>query len=180
MFHNVSQRFGGNLLQTTQGITDDGTVVSNRIGDTITPVGLKFLFQFRQPADRPNVNWKVWILKVKGNPSLTLYVPVKSITGNLMLDPIDTEKAVVMKVLNFKYNDNYWAGTLATSKETNFFRQCWIPLPRRPYVYSADNATAGRDYQVLMYAAAYDTTGSLITDNIGTIAVDVLHYFKDA
>lgn len=177
IYHNLSSRYGGNLLGTVQGIAD-ATGASARIGDTINLRGLKFLMQFRQPADRPNVNWKVWIIKVKGNPSTPASVPVKAITGNLMLDPIDTEKCVLIRQLTFKHPDNYWQGTAGTSKETCFFRKVWLPL-RGKYVYSGDNADTGRDYQIYMFVTAYDTTGSLITDNIGTFQCSNMLYFKD-
>lgn len=178
IYHNLSTRYGGNLLGTAQGITDS-IGAFNRIGDTINLIGMKFLMQFRQPADRPNVNWKVWILKIKGNPTLPLSVPVKSVTGNLQLDPIDTEKCTVVKQLTFKNPDNYWEGTAGTSKETCFFKKLYIPFKNQKYVYSGDNADTGRDYQLCMFVTAYDTTGSLITDNIGSFLCHNQLYFKD-
>lgn len=178
IYHNISTRYGGNLLGTVQGITD-ATGAANRIGDTINLVGMKFLMQFRQPADRPNVNWKIWILKIKGNPTLPISCPVKAITGNLQLDPIDTEKCVLVKQLNYKHPDNYWEGTTGTSKETCFFKKLWLPFNGQKYVYSGDNLDTGRDYQLCMFVTAYDTTGSLITDNIGTFTCSNMLYFKD-
>ena len=103
--HNVSTRIFQNHLATSQGITD-GSALSNRIGDTVMPIGLKLYLQFRQPADRPNVSWKVWVLKIYGTTSIT-FVPVKTITSNLFLDPIDTEACSVVKVINFKAPPNF-------------------------------------------------------------------------
>lgn len=178
-YHNTSQVVRGNLFTTTQGITDS-TGTANRLGDTVTPVGLKLYFTLRQPADRPNVTWKFWILKIWGNVTPPTFVPVKNITGNLMMDPIDTEKATIVKVLTYKAPDNYWAGSLAASKEMVMFRKVYIPCARTPYVYGADNTAAGKKFQMTMYGAAYDTFGTLITDNIASMAVCQVFYFKDA
>lgn len=179
MFHNVSLKVFNNNLATTQGVTD-GSALSNRIGDTVLPVGLKLFMQFRQPVDRPNVSWKVWVLKVFGSASAPTFLPRKNITGNLFLDPIDTEACSVVKVINFKADDNYWQGSNATSKESCHFRKVWIPLPSVPYVYSGDNASQGKRYTIVTYAACYDTFGTLETDNIGTINFQSVFYFKDA
>lgn len=177
-YHNVSFRYGGNLFGTAQGITDT-TGAFNRIGDTVTPIGLKLYMQFRQPPDRPNVSWRIWVMKIIGNPSLPSSVPMKSVTGNLLLDPIDTEKCKLIRTYNFKSPDNYWAGTTGTSKDVDFFRKAWIPFRRTPYVYSGDNLDTGRDFQVCMFVACYDSTGTLVSDNIGTFQCTNVFYFKD-
>ena len=177
--HNISSLVRGNLLTTTQGIGDSlGT--ASRIGDTITPVGLKMYMTFRQPTDRPNVSFKVWILKIFGVATPPTSVPVKAITGNLLMDPIDTEKATTVKILTFKYPDNYWQGTAGTSKDMTFFRKLWIPLPKTPYTYGADNSASGKKFQLAMYITAYDSFGTLITDTIGEFACAQCFYFKDA
>lgn len=179
VFHNTSQLVRGNLLTTTQGITDSlGTAM--RIGDTITPVGVKLYMTFRQPTDRPNVSFKIWIVKIMGNATPPTFVPVKNITGNLLMDPIDTEKCTTVKTLTCKFLDNYWQGTSGTSKDMTFFRKMWIPLPRTPYVYAADNNAAGKSYQLAMYLTAYDTFGTLPTDVIAQFACAQVFYFKDA
>ena len=178
LLHNVSSRLYANLLGTNQGITD-GLSTSNRIGDTITPVGIKMYLQMRAPADRPNVTFKIWILKIFGNANPPTFVPVKAITGNNMLDPIDTEKASVVKVLTYKSEAGWYNGTVGNSKENCYFRKVWIPLKRSPYVYSQDNSALGKTYQLAMYATAYDTIGSLITDIIASIDVSNILYFKD-
>jgi len=51
------------------------------------------------------LTFKVWIVKTPGNNNAPVFVPVKSITGNLMLDPIDTEKATTVKVFTHKVKD---------------------------------------------------------------------------
>lgn len=177
--HNISQAARNNLFQTGQGITD-GLTINNRLGDTVTPIGVKLYMTFRQPADRPNTNWKVWIVKTWGNVTPATFVPVKAITGNLMMDPLDTEKCSPVLIRTFKAPDNYYSSSLATSKETCFFKKIWIPVARTPYVYGQDGGTLGKKFQMTMYVAAYDTLGTLITDSIGSFACSQVFYFKDA
>jgi len=178
-FHNLSLLARVNLMSTTQGITD-GLSVANRLGDTVTPIGVKLYMGFRQASDRPNVTWKVWIVKHWGSTTPPSSVPVKAITGNLLLDPIDTEKCSAVLVKTFKNPDNYFNGTLGNSRETCFFKKLWIPLPRVPYVYGQDGGNSGKKYQLSMYVTAYDTLGTLITDQLGSFEISSMFYFKDA
>ena len=179
LLHNVSAQVYQNLAATQQGITD-GLSTLNRLGDTVTPIGFKLFVQLRSPADRPNVTYKMWIVKSWGTANPATFLPVKAITGNLLLDPVDTEKCSVVKTFTYKSPSNYWQGSLATSKENCFFKKLWIPLPRTPYVYGGDNGTLGKKFQYTLYCTAYDTVGTLITDNIGSVNVDCCFYFKDA
>lgn len=183
LYHNITNRIAGNLIVAYQGVTDtqSATLTSNtsRIGDEIQPVSLTLYFQFRQPADRPNVTFKVFVLKFWGSTPLPTFVPFKQITSNAMIDPVDNEKCSVVMQRTYKLPDNYWAGTLATSKEACFFRKAYIKLPRKPYKYSGDNSVAGKNYNLGLYVVAYDTMGTLVTDNIGTFQYNSFLKFKD-
>lgn len=183
LFHNGGTSQQGkpivmfqNLLKTTQGITD-GTGLSHRVGDCITPIGVKLYMQFDQPTDRPNVTFKVHVVKIKSH-SVQTNLPMKQITQNVMLDPVDTEYCSIVATRTFKYDDNYWNPTEA--KSTCFFKKMWLKLPKFQYVYKADNDQLGKDYQLAVYCAAYDTGGTLTTDNIATASFNAALYFKDA
>lgn len=183
LYHNITNRIAGNLLIAYQGVGDvqSATLTGNqsRIGDEVQPISLEMFFQFRQPADRPNVTFKVFVLKFKGSSTLPTFVPFKQITNNVVLDPVDTEKCSVMMERTYKLPDNYWAGTTGTSKEANFFRKAYLKLPKTNYRYSGDNSVAGRDYNIGLYVTAYDTMGSLSTDNIATFQYNSIFKFKD-
>lgn len=179
LLHNISTLVRSNLMATSQGVTDS-LGITNRIGDTVTPVGVKLYLTMRQPADRPNVTFKIWIVRIIGAATVPTFVPVKTITGNLLMDPIDTEKCTLVKSFKFKSKNNYWQGALASSRENTNFQNIYIPLPRKPYVYSADGGPNGKNYQLSMYVAAYDTFGTLITDNIASFACSQSFYFKDS
>lgn len=183
LFHNGGTAQQGkpivmfqNLLKTNQGITD-GTGLSHRVGDCISPVGVKLYMQFDQPNDRPNVTFKVFVVKIKSH-SVQTNLPMKQITQNLMQDPVDTEYCFIVSTRTFKYGDNYWNPT--EPKSTCFFKKMWIKLPNYQYVYKADNDSLGKDYQLAVFCGAYDTGSTLTTDNIGTVSFNSALYFKDA
>lgn len=177
--HNISYKIRNNMLLTSQGVADS-LGVFGRIGDTVMPIGLKCYMTFRQPADRPNVTWKVWILRFAGAVTPPTFVPVKAITTNLMLDPIDTEQCSVIKVFTHKAKESYYNGTLGSSKEICEFKKIWLPLPKTQYTYSGDNSGNGKNYQYTLYVTAYDTLGTLLSDTIGSFQASCSFYFKDA
>jgi len=180
ILHNSYNRVVSNLLYTEQGVQDSGIAFDNRIGDSITPVGVKLYLQFSQPVDRPNVTFRLTVVKFHGSAAPPLTIPVTGISGNNLLDPIDTEKCSVVKVFNFKAKENYWAGTSGTSKQITNFMTLWIPLPKKAYVYGSDGNTQGKMFQLSVGVAAYDTFGTLGTDVIGYISLQSQLYFKDA
>lgn len=183
VYHNISDRLVSNLMAVSQGVNDTLSATAssntNRIGDAIQPISSTIYLQFRQPADRPNVTWRIFILKFGGGAVPPTSLPSKNITGNLMIDPVDTERCSVVKIRTFKAPDNYWTGTLAASKEFCFFRKLHIRYPKRKYNFLADNSGQGKFWNYAMYSAAYDTTGTLITDNIGTVQFNSILNFKD-
>jgi len=183
VYHNVSDRLLTNLMAVSQGVNDTlGTSVAlntNRIGDVIQPVSATLYFQFRQPADRPNVSFKIFVLKFGGGAVPPTSLPTKTITNNLMIDPVDTERCSVVKIKTFKSPDNYWAGTFASSKETNFFKIMHIKFPKTNYYYLGDNSGQGKFWNYAVYSVAYDTQGTLITDNIGSLVFNAVLNFKD-
>lgn len=181
--HGLPQLIMGNLLKTQQGQTDNRASLSNRIGDAIFPIGSKLMFQIRLPADRPNTTVKVWVVKynpvvshVNGAPSA---LGMNGITNNLMLDSVDNEQATVLKSFTFKSPVSLWGGSMATSKESTIHRTMWIPHLKTQYQYNGDNSYNGKNYNIGIFAGAYDTSSTLRTDNIAYLDVSALLYFKD-
>lgn len=169
-----------NLMATGIGPTDDKSTFKNRIGDAVAPVGVKLLMQFRQPVDRPNTNFKVWIVKHMADVPPTS-LGMNPITGNLMLDSVDTEKCNVVMTKVFKASGtNFWTGDPGNSKEMTFHRKLWMKLPNSQYTYNGDGSTLGKRYNLACYVGAYDTSTSLPTDVIGYCHLSSVFYFKDA
>lgn len=177
LYHDLSTRITDQLLKTNQGVAD--SVIGSRIGDTITLRGLKMYFKFEAPFDRPNTTTKIWILKARKG-SLPTSVPVKAITSNVIMDPVDMEKInKVLAVRTYKFNQNVYKDTTTYAVPNVNFRTLWIPLNNHKYHYFTDNNVDGRDWNLAMYAATYDHSGALITDNIMDIHVAGELFFKD-
>lgn len=172
-------RWFENLMATNIGPTDQQGTIKNRIGDAVSPVGVKLLLQFRQPVDRPNVTFKVWIVKyISKLPPAGMDLMAQ--TGNLMLDSCDTEKMNPVLIKSFKTSNDYWTGDPGSSKEVCFHRKMWISLPRSQYTYDGDDSAYGKRYNLAMYVGAYDTSGTLVTDIVGYCHATSIFYFKDA
>ena len=97
-------------------------------------VSRRDFYLLQQLADRFG-SFKIWILKHLGEQNPPTFVPVKAITVNLLMDPIDTEKCTLVKSFKFKSKNAYWEGALASSRENTNFQNTYIPLPRTPYVH---------------------------------------------
>jgi len=173
-------RWFENLLATTQGPTDNKNSIKNRIGDSVAPVGVKLMMQFRQPTDRPNTSFKVWVVKHMGDVPPTS-LGMNGITSNLMLDSVDTEKCNTVMVKTFKMSgSNYWTGDPGGSKEMTFHRKLWIKLPTSQYTYNGDNSPYGKRFNYSVYCGAYDSSGTLLSDIVGYAHFTSAFYFKDA
>ena len=180
LYHNSSTRLTQNILQTGQGTNDGPT--NSRIGDEIILRGLKLNFIFRHFYDRPNLTFKVWVLKgAYSNLGSTLPVKTGSM-GNLLIDPVETQKCTVLANKTYKYNHGNYTkqdGDVAVSKEITYTRKIWIPFKNLKYSYDNNDGYHGKWFSVAVYVAAYDTYGTLITDQVGSIAATGEIFFKD-
>lgn len=178
LYHNVSRRVDTNLLSVQQGTGDTGN--NSRIGDEVIPVGVKLYLQFEQMIDRPNVQFKVWVLKGREG-EFGSSVPLKIISGNNLMDPIDTEKCSVVKSMYFKFNQNNIVhdGDVAVNKRVVNCRKVWIPLKRSKYTYEGDNNSNGKWWNMPLYVCAYDASNTLVTDHISNLHIASEFFFKD-
>lgn len=185
LYHNISQRVTDNLIKTSQGVGDGNGSDTVRIGDEITGRGIKLYLQFQDKWDRSNVTFCVWVAKCRQSIAGSLSVPRKNITGVLPMDPLDLEqcmKVIVNKKYRFSHKDtmiDLGEGVDSLNKVTTHFRTLWIPLNNMRYKYTDQNSTQGTAFNYAMWIAAYDSSGDLITDNIGSIRVASEIFFKD-
>ena len=184
--HNSTIYVNYNLLYSTQGVTDNPALTTNRIGDTITPIGLRIMMQLETAAIRPNTMFFVWILRVpigytsvNGYTNLPTSVPLRSLTGNICLDPVDTEKCTVVRKYKFKPPDNFYTGSAATSLPYTMCIKKYIKLKPKNYVYQGDNSGYGKTYQLMAFAGGYDATSTTFGVTLGTLKFFSTLYFKD-
>lgn len=187
LYHNTAAKLGDpmkpNLLKTSQGVLD-GPASTSRIGDKVNPVGVKIFLTFKQPYDRPNVLYKFVIQKTKGdqNPA---NLPFEDITGVRVIDAIDPEKADGQVVFSRSFTDRSmnWSrhdSTVTHNKELTFVKTFWIDLRKyKSYAYNGNNATGGRDFNLIPWLIAYDSFGTLTSDIVASYRFAYKFYFKD-
>lgn len=182
--------YGGILYDPWSTITK-GTGVSNRVGDQIMPVGMKFKLWLANKQDRPNIQYRVIVASVKrvqGGAVVTknnLY-PLVPTVNNTLICNMDMEKVSrvyydrVHKIeMGFSQTvtnvANPWSG-----REAHKTIKLWIGKRRgaRAIKYNANGEIMNNG--LMVWVIPYDSYGTLTTDNISSCAYTYRLYFKDA
>jgi len=185
LYHNTPNiRFS--LLRTSQGITDADTGLnsySNRIGDEIIARGISIKLWIANKLDRPNVMYRLCVVKYESSITPTASLIFKGANPNKMMDNLNKEKITVIyqKIINLQTGlaaAGDAAGSPFVGKECHTYRKIWIPLKDRKIKYDdAGQVPKFTDY--LFCITAYDSYGTLTTDNIASFAWEYNFYFKD-
>lgn len=160
--------------------TNVGTNQTTRLGDEVYGVGLSIRLWLSKKLDRPNVTYRIMV--VAGPPGdVTLASLFKGTSGNRMLDYVDTDKySVVYHKILQPMSGDYSLESGATNKEHSRLLKIWIPTKGK-IQYQVDGGAIPK-YQsrnLNLVVLAYDTFGSLTTDNIASFAGAYRFYFKD-
>lgn len=163
-------------VMPSQGDSD-----GERVGDSIYSTGIKVRMMLGQKSDRPNVTFKIFVVKfdedVSGSLTFSNFYHVTS--GNGLLDAIQTKRFKVIKSLTLKSK-----GTSLEVGETakEFVRPLsfWIPLKKK-LKFIADASTKVSNYpeNLKIVVLAYDAYGTLSSDNIAYAQGCATLYFKD-
>nr|QXP07617.1 MAG: putative capsid protein [Arizlama virus] len=159
-------------VMPAQGVGDN-----QRVGDQINCTGYKFRVLFGQKADRPNVTWRWWFIKVpKGSP-YTYTTWFNAITNNVLLDDMNADFVKVLKSGQMRPNE---AGlSNAGGDEYTFVKKFWFSY-RHLLKFGPNNAAVTHNDDDLYFMfAAYDAYGSLLTDNIAYIQAGISLYYRD-
>lgn len=183
LYHNTPISVSA-LLETQQGINDNesGTVqLSKRIGDEIVASGISLKFWFANKLDRPDVLYKLIVFKYKANTTVSNPDPYESQgTTNYMIRDLNVERFKIVKVVNFRISTSAQRITtqdVFNGAEGHKAMTIWIPLKRRIKYESGTSTPFGWDYAFNI--VAYDSYGTLTTDNIASFAINRKLYFKD-
>jgi len=183
--HNSPSHFAG-LLETTQGAADDDSGTSNRalrIGDEVVARGISLKMWFANKLDRPNVTYKVVIFRYQSGYAISSNDPYYSQgSANYLLRDLNTEQFKIVKVLNFRIQ----TAAQKINTVTNDFQgaeghkliKCYIPLKNYKQKYH-NNSGVPKYTNMGVAVVAYDSYGTLTTDNIASYAVNYKFYFKD-
>lgn len=157
----------------SQGIAD-----SQRIADQIYTQQYYLKMLIGQKADRPNVNFRWYVLKVPKQSAVNYNTWFVNNTGNVLLD--DPNEDFVKVVKQGTWRPNQAALLTSGAREYTFTKRIVVPYKRLIKFGPADAATSTNDgtdlYFVLM---AYDAYGALITDNIAYVQVLMELKFRD-
>lgn len=172
--------FHGFLIHPNTLTIGQGTGTSERIGRDVQIIGTMLKIMFLIKNDRLNTKFRVMILRhPKDYNVMSSYTQVfDNMTNNLMLDAIDKNRVTVLydKIIGYK-NFNPTNST----DEITIFKTIIVPKQKYKLEYLEDsslNFNAPKFYDSLIICA-YDTQGSLVTDNIGAVHVNQRTYFTD-
>lgn len=155
-----------------------GNTGNSRDGNEIRISGIKVRCMLKFFSDRLNGKVMLAVVKVpKGQSTATYEQIFDNVTGNVMLDPFDKDKVTVLYKTTIQSFMN--PGTQAAAKEVTRFHQFYVPI-NRVVKFTADAAyTHDMPYDLHLVAMAYDTAGSIATDDVATITSFFRTYWRD-
>lgn len=181
LYHNTYTNLGDIFAKCypLQGVRDD-----QRIGDSIVQRGIKMRFLLGQKYDRPNVTFKLWLLKIPRSQSLISFPTMfDQETGNVLLDSTNSDnvKVIWTKTIHRNY-PNLSAAVPGTveSREITFPIQQYLKLQRKVTFVSDGSTDQGyTDTDHVLIATCYDAFGTLSSDNCAYIQTFLRYYYKD-
>lgn len=175
IFHNsfnVAHHINLSTYMPSQGTADD-----QRVGDEINISGYRLKMLLGQKGDRPNVNWKWWVLKIPKGSAATYSNWFRVQTGNVMLDDPNTDFVKVLKSGYWRPNQAGLTGT--GDDEFTFVKQMWLPY-RKNLKFGPGGATVTHNDDDLYFClVCYDAFGTLVTDNIAYIQMQSEIFYRD-
>jgi len=163
-------------LNLPDGMPVQGLGDNMRVGDQLNSIGYSVRLLIGQKADRPNVTFKIWFIKVPKSTGYSYSTWFDPVTNNSLLDDINEDQCKVVKTVTYRPNQASLAS--AGGREYTFVKKLWIPY-RKIIKFGPANAaiTTSDPHDLVMIATAYDAYGTLQTDNIGYMQiVSSLHY----
>jgi hypothetical protein len=168
-----------------------GTGRANRIGDKITPLSMNLKIWLANKADRPNVMYRVIVVRCPKSFGTTIMnynniYPFQlsqiGTTGNCMVLPLDYDKGFKPyydRVFNVQAGfSTLWGNT--SGKEVHKIIN--LKIKRRSRNSIVFDSSDGRivNNPLALYIIPYDSYGTLITDNIASYSYYCRMYYKDA
>lgn len=167
---------GGFLMNASNEMPVQGVGDNQRVGDQINCVGFRCKMLFGQFADRENVTWQVRIVSVPRGTSYAYGTWFDNVSGNCMLDDINTDLVKVLKTYTYKY---ILAPDSNNTEEFTFIKKIWIPY-KKLLKFQANGGTQVDDpVDMYLLICAYDAYGTLVSDNVGYIQLQTQMMFKD-
>lgn len=190
LYHNVLDKSENNPLYTTQGTTDGDTqgVAQNRVGDMIQGVKLWWKVMLFNKEDRPNLHYRMLVVRQQTdrdsnyNPTLPTDFKLELLNnnGNMLFASSSQERATVVidKIIRLA-SPNSYQGEFA-AKEIQKIVNLNYRIPKsHQNIYYHDGGSVPKRWIYNLYIVAYDSYGTLTTDNIASYAYSRYFYYKD-
>jgi hypothetical protein len=198
--HNSWITMDGNMLETTQGVKDPMVnALESRIGDQINLTGVSIKFMVELNERYSDVTFRAFVVKCAKGDTPTDGTLFTGLSGNKMIDTINSERFTVIKSKTFKVVANNFGVDAATSSgglvnaDSNLrysratkIVKMWIPgskIGRNGKVIYENGSSQPKffDYKVLLFAYSNWSTSEAGGWFVGRLNdyVRVLHY-KDA
>lgn len=180
LFHDVFKLIETDPLTTLQGVGASGAInAPNRLGNKVFTKGIQYKMVFYNFADRPNLAYRIVILKVKPETP-ALADPTLHIQNNCsgLVLPIDTENSTIKKIVYdkvFVFNNNVAS---PSPYDTKWYWEHYVKINQNT-TYE-DNDGSAKNYTYFLYVLAYDTVSTNTTDNIARYSYTRRHIFQDA
>jgi len=190
ILHNVPQIISTNLTAVSATTATPG-FNDVRIGDSVQAIGIQFRFLFMTYSDRPNVTFKVWVIRTpaydgsRGVYPYTYATWFDARTSQWVMDDINKENITVVKQMTFKppVSDTSQESGSALH-ETSYVRKMYLPL-NRTLTYQDEGVSTSpptshtKQFAYQLLVAAYDTYSTLITDFAGKMLIQHSFHYKD-
>ena len=178
--------FLGNIKQGTADPNDGTQPALARIGDEIYLQNVNVRCWFSNKNDRPNVMYRLILFKYVAGLSLQ-DSDVFFTQGNKMLDRYNTEsiKILATKMVKSTYNyantPNFLIPPLDNQgrEASHFCTLNFKPSGGFEKIKYNEDASIPKMWDIGMAVVCYDATGTLTTDNIASIYINVETKFKD-
>jgi len=169
LYHNGGALFAGMAaiqLNKSTGMPAQGITDQTRVGDQINIKSFDFRMLCGQKADRPNVTFRYWVLKLPKGSAFAYTSWFRSVIGNILLDDPNTDFVKVVKTGVLRPNQASLASDV-NEREYTFTKRIHIPYKKLVKFGPADGAVTTNDPVDLWFVmGVYDAYGSLGTDNI--------------
>lgn len=150
---------------------------NQRIGDQVYLTGFRLKMLIGQKADRPNVSFRYYVLKVPKGSSITYGNWFNSTTGNILLDDPNTDFVKVLLQGLWRPNEAGLANV--SGDEYTFAKRLWVPYKKLLKFGPADAATTHNDDDIYFVLMAYDAFGTLVSDNIAYVQMGQEIFYRD-
>lgn len=179
LYHNTLLAY---TLNSIVCMPSQGTGDNSRIGDQIHVGGFYIRMLCANKQDRPNVTWKFYILRTPKASAVTYARLFDNVMSNVLIDNPNKDNCQVLysKTIKTAERLSYFQGntTNEIKRENSFPVKIWLPY-KKLYKFQTDNSTTHNDHDIHLIVFAYDTIGTLETDNIASMQITHTMYYKD-